>query len=320
MSLSLRAASSRATTRPISDSVQPRGSARPWSFVLAVAPGRSAVAQRELLQLQHEELLHPGMQACFDFVDQHQGAVELRDFAREAQDSPFAGGHVQLGVLRAAFLRSEEKVLGSAGQVDDLGVPEGKHLLGELDLGRRQRCLPRGGAEARHAQHAADLGWIAEVAERPEINGPLRRGSVLTAQKAAIPALGAAPSRRLPAVRRGIVELDDHLGLPVLAPAHLGPVEPPQSGGLVHLVVACVMACGRGCRRVSVVVRCLRASDDSDPGGCGFAGGNRRAGRRAGQDALRVRAGSSGAGGRRSSAAVARGTPAGRPRSVRRRG
>ena len=94
------------------------------------------VAQRQLLQLQHEELLHPGVQACFDLVDQHQAAVELGDLPREAENSPFAGSHVQLGVLRAAFLRSEEKALGTAtgGQVDDLGVPKGKHLLREGDL------------------------------------------------------------------------------------------------------------------------------------------------------------------------------------------
>ena len=94
------------------------------------------VAQRELLQLQHEELLHPRVQPGFDLVDQHQGALELGDIPREAEDGPFAGRHVQLGVLRAAFLRGEEKVLGTAGagQVDDLGVPEGKHLLRERDL------------------------------------------------------------------------------------------------------------------------------------------------------------------------------------------
>ena len=94
------------------------------------------VAQRELLQLQHEELLHPRVQARFDFVDQHQGAIELGDLPGEAEDGPFAGRHVQLGVLRAAFLRGEEEVLGTAvaGQVDYLGVPEGKHLLRERDL------------------------------------------------------------------------------------------------------------------------------------------------------------------------------------------
>ena len=94
------------------------------------------VPQRELLELQHEELLHPGVQSGLDFVDQHQGAFELGDLPREAEDSPFAGGHVQLGVLRAAFLGGEEEVPGTAAsrEVDDLGVPKGKHLLRECDL------------------------------------------------------------------------------------------------------------------------------------------------------------------------------------------
>ena len=74
------------------------------------------VPQGELLQLQHEELLHPGVQTGFDFVDEHQAAVELGDLPREAEDSPFAGRHVQLRILGAAILRGEEKVPGTASR------------------------------------------------------------------------------------------------------------------------------------------------------------------------------------------------------------
>ena len=80
------------------------------------------VAQRELLQLQHEELLDPGVEAGLDLVDENQSALELGDLPRKAHDGAFPGGHVQLGIGRAAFLGGEEQALAAAGQVDDLGI------------------------------------------------------------------------------------------------------------------------------------------------------------------------------------------------------
>ena len=56
------------------------------------------VTQGQLLQLQHEKLLHPRVQPGFHFVNQNQCTFELGDFLRQPQDGALAGGHVQFGV------------------------------------------------------------------------------------------------------------------------------------------------------------------------------------------------------------------------------
>ena len=78
------------------------------------------VTQGQLLQLQHEKLLHPRVQPGFHFVDQNQCAFDLGDFLRQSQDGAFASRHVQFGVRRATFLGGKEQVLATAGQVNDL--------------------------------------------------------------------------------------------------------------------------------------------------------------------------------------------------------
>ena len=186
------------------------------------------VAERELLELQHEGLLHPGVQPGVQpglhFVDQHERAFELGDLPREAQNRPFAGGHVQLRVRRAGLLGGEEQVLAAAGQADHLGIAEGEHLLGELDLRGRQGGFPGRRGQARHAEHAAHLGRIAQVGERPEVDGPLRLHGPLAPEEAAVPALRAAPAHGAPAVRCRVVELDHDLAPLVLAAGEPGTV------------------------------------------------------------------------------------------------
>ena len=183
---------------------------------------------------------------------------------REPEDGPFARGHVQLGVRRAAFLGGEEQVLAAAGQVDDLGVPEREHLLGELDLRRRQGVFLGRRAQARHAEHAAHLGRIAEIAERPEVDGPRRLGRVPAAEEAAVPALRTAPAHGPPAVRCRVVELDDDLALLVLASAEPGAVvgEERRRHEVLHARSRHLVG-ARGREEDRRLAACVAAGDDA---------------------------------------------------------
>ena len=92
------------------------------------------VHQRELLQLQHQQLLHPRMQPGLYFIDKHQSIPQLSDLVRQPQDGPFASGHVQLRIGCAALLLGKEQVLRAAGELHHLRVAERQHPLGEIHL------------------------------------------------------------------------------------------------------------------------------------------------------------------------------------------
>ena len=65
------------------------------------------VAQCEFLEVQHEQLLDPRVQACLDRVDQNQCTFELGDLHGQPQHCALACGHVQFGVTRAGSLTGE---------------------------------------------------------------------------------------------------------------------------------------------------------------------------------------------------------------------
>lgn len=189
------------------------------------------VAEHELLQLQHEKLLHPWMQARFDLVDQDEGAVQLRDLERQLQDGAFSGDHVQLGIGGSGVLFCEPEILFPAGQTDDVGVAERKYLQLEVELGGRQRRLLGCVLEMRHLEHAADLQRIAEIGERTELDGTLGLSRALASEKASNPACDPSPAHGASTVRCRVLELDGDRLSSVVADAVPGTIPGKESGG-----------------------------------------------------------------------------------------
>ena len=56
------------------------------------------LAQSAALQFEHRLLLGVGVQTRIHLIDQHQCVFETGYVLRYADDGPFSGGHVELGV------------------------------------------------------------------------------------------------------------------------------------------------------------------------------------------------------------------------------
>ncbi len=132
------------------------------------------VAQCQLLQMQHQEMLDSRMESRLHFVDQKQDALGLHDRLGKAQDCSLASRHVQLGVCGTGLLRGKQNPPAAPGKLRDLGISERQHVLGELDLKWCERSLLWSRLKPVHAKHFASFRRIARVIQWPEVHWSFR--------------------------------------------------------------------------------------------------------------------------------------------------